>query len=860
MLIKYYNNEELCYSNRNRYNILNFSHFNEEEQKSILLGDGSTTSIKTSVENICNYVTIDNTRWYVVSYTYLNGRQVRLNLQRDVIGEFGITDLFGKIERGITNTILKNKRELTLNQILKRRIPLRTVDNNYGSWSVDTHEGECWGILYLKEPRSDGSNKININIPEFSIPISSLTPLNEVIPGREYFSSIKSSYIYTTSQFFVRFSKSNGGYAQGYLFDVKTMYSFINGDLEFNSNEIDYVSSRSTPYNDNFSAGFFIDIRFGFDNVSSAIPLGSISALNLCKIAINSYFRNLFDVLKKGENTAEFEFNYDKSFFDLRQLVEKYSNRVEIPEEYNNAVIKEEVNGEEKYYRYNISERLVRYPSQGNLFKNPENNSTQIIEVGNYYNKKTIGNDRLSTYQQSISYTTQSGLNVTVVASASVPTGGVVHKNPVTNWASYCYFELSMKTLVKEEVSKEDAGVLELKTIGNFVDEPYSIYLVPLFNTKMYSGNNIISVEKTKSFNLFNSVIQSLYGQSGYLVDAQIYPYCPNLNEGYISFNGIPFFTAQSTSYTRRSSVSLDVFDDVKKEYICRQLSIVAPDQSNKFSFNFYDYYSSKKDLVLNIKTALKPFSIISSAVIDRDYDSLMGIDYESDLRGCQPTANGFEVSLSTDQFQDYVRNNSNYEKIFNKNQEYLEKQHEVEQGNEITQGIFNTLSVTAMGAIAGGSMADAGIFNSFGTKTAGAITGGIAAGITAGAANAAQLIINNGLREYEQNLQKELFNLNIGQIKNLPNNISRISSFNEILLKDFYYVLEVYECSEYELSLVDLYLEKYSYSLGVYGLFYNYYSNGRFLKGNLITSSLNTNLHNIASKELKGGIYYYGN
>ena len=72
MLIKYYNNEELAYANRKRYRSFSFTPFSQEVQKSVLLGDGANTQIKTSRNNICNYVTIDDTRWYVTSYVYMN--------------------------------------------------------------------------------------------------------------------------------------------------------------------------------------------------------------------------------------------------------------------------------------------------------------------------------------------------------------------------------------------------------------------------------------------------------------------------------------------------------------------------------------------------------------------------------------------------------------------------------------------------------------------------------------------------------------------------------------------------------------------------------------------------------------------
>ena len=189
---------------------------------------------------------------------------------------------------------------------------------------------------------------------------------------------------------------------------------------------------------------------------------------------------------------------------------------------------------------------------------------------------------------------------------------------------------------------------------------------------------------------------------------------------------------------------------------------------------------------------------------------------------------------------------------------EELQKQHSVELTNDITSTIVNTMSATAMGAIAGANMADAGIFNSLGSKAAGAGLGALYAGGTVGGAMIAQTVENSKLRDYEEYLQQANFDLQIGTIKNLPNSINRISSFNEIILQDFWYIIETYECSDFEKTVVDNFITKYGYGIGVFDFVENYYKNGWFLRSTLISSKYNVNLHMIAEKELMGGIYLY--
>ena len=76
--------------------------------------------------------------------------------------------------------------------------------------------------------------------------------------------------------------------------------------------------------------------------------------------------------------------------------------------------------------------------------------------------------------------------------------------------------------------------------------------------------------------------------------------------------------------------------------------------------------------------------------------------------------------------------------------------------------------------------------------------------------------------------------------------------------MRNYYFVIEVYECSEQEGLLVDKFIEKYSYGLGVFGLYTDFITNGGFIRGTLITSELLPIEHQLLDTELKGGIYYY--
>ena len=800
MIVRYYENKELAYTSRKRYKTFNFVPFYEEEQRAVLLGDGASTTLKTNKENICDYVTIDETRWFVTSYTYMNGKQVQLNLQRDVIGEFGISDCYGKIERGYTNSILKYRKELGLNQILKNRKKVIPNTNIYGNYSVDNHNDEMWGILYLVKPTKLDPNtgkpypeQVSINIPAFA-------------PKTVNYDFIENGTIKTSGYYFncyIRFEVQIGNSNNQYKVDV----SFFG-----KQNDIKIKSSVERVETN--------DVR-AFKIIPSPLlgNLDNLSEVSRVNIAI-----------KLGILVGQHVLRENSLPYKLPNLPEIDAPNVD----YNGVVIKKD----DKFYSYYTTTfSHMDYGEVGTqddmlkmIFSATALKTVDFLDENNQVQSFTVSFQHTGNYVDALS--------ALLIDSCRYST---------------------------RELSAFERGDLIIDVSQQLVDEPYSILAFPLFDVKI-SGSKNYTIDRKTAFMVFNTVIQFLSGENAYIVDAQIYPYCPTLISVSSEVNGYPFFIINSTSYNHYCSVQLLPYSDIKKEYITRQYSVISPEQSGKFDFNFYDYVNKVEDnnginyatLDIIVKTALKPFGIISSAVIQPTENSLMGITYESDLRGSQPSSNGFECSLASNAFETYKRQNSNYQQIFALQKEELQKQHSVELTNDITSTIVNTMSATAMGAIAGANMADAGIFNSFGSKQVGAGLGALYAGGTVGGAMIAQTVENSKLRDYEEYLQQANFDLQIGTVKNLPNSINRISSFNEIILQDFWYIIETYECSDFEKTVVDNFITKYGYGIGVFDFVENYCKNGWFLRSTLISSKYNVNLHMIAEKELMGGIYLY--
>lgn len=806
MIIEYYNNPELSYTSRKRIRSFTFTPFNTETQRSILLGDGAKTSIKTSIVNICKYVRIDGTRWFVVNYIYLNGGQVRLNLQRDVIGEFGLNDCFGKIERGYTNSILKYRKELSVNEILSERKYLIPNTNKYYNYTVDNHDNEIWGIMYISKP-SEG---------QIVIPIPGITPdytEDEFIPnGTRYirnFNRVASSELEI-----IVHVKSQFGNSRNYRYRVTIDANILsNGEVSCsillqlsNNNNLNYLECT-------------LNIPILEDKVTD----------NQIMSVVGDFFTFFGENILWGTDNSK--------YLKMPENVK--------PEEYpdyNGEIIK----SDDKYYQYTITN--INSPKYGSI----NSNLFSIINNFNIENtpfiiKKVNDNGTLKDVPCYFS-------------NFESPTTG----NDVSMFLEFSnYIDISYAQFNCTEITdfNKNQIVIDLDS-DDLVNEPYYILAVPLYNVKIIGNSETYNIEKDQAFNIWNSIILQLSGDNGYMVDAQIYPYCPPLRSVSTVLDGIPLFRINKTSYEYSTNINLLPYSDVKKEYILNNYAIISPEQSSKFKFSYYDYFTKIEDdkgknvatEQIKIKTALKPFSLISAAVITPGANALIGMTYDSDLRGSMPSANGFECSLANNAFETYKRQNSNYQQIFNVEQQQLMKEHEVEKVNNTVSAVVNTASSTAFGAIAGASLTD----SMFGTGAIGGAAGAAAFGTLTGVAMAQQNAANEELMKYEEQIQQIKFDLQIGTIKNLPNSVNRISTFNELILKDFWYVIEKYTSSLYEQNVVNNYINNYGYSIGVYDYFINYYKDGWFLKGTIIVSSYDTNLHILAKKELEGGIYYY--
>ena len=890
MIVTYYKDDDYKYATRKRNSslpsttaaqdntqLVNGRH-RVEIQKKVLVGDGETTSIKTSSLNICDYVSIKEdandqnpTRWFVFYYDYLNGKQINLHLKRDVIGEFGLSNLFGNVERGYlgNDNKLINRKELNLNEILKYREAIKpntetvTYNNvNYQCYKIlnkdnekiyiTSSNDELWGFLYFAVQEN---GKLDIDIPNFS---GNINP--------DIFSWL--SNIRTSSSYLVNFTK----YISNYDNDYKGTY------LEF------WVHLKESP-DISTSQDIYCNIFIRFYPTNSGISF-SVTTTKYDNPQTGKLYIDLYSNARHNVIITVQSSNVDYFLNNIGNIVATnflsnthYNETMSVPD---------------------VSNVRISDDASFDIASSSIGQRTNDIMSGRIYD--VVGSSSNVVYSGDVgriadnyNYIIKKALDETTINIGTVNYTIYLPQTYSDATISYSSSFMFETVTIGLSLSSSQSKNISLTPTRDVLDEPYYIIGFPLYGCSIIRDVNgvktIQSLSRDKWYYLYNSFIKSLSGENGYIIDAQIFPYYPQIYSWFdISHTKDTSISGDMENFTARLFLVKSGFDisaskqfkikDVvigtdsgieyvdinkRKQYTKRHYSILSPDQNGKERFDFYDYVDQNysipsgsnyitQSLNFTIKVSLKPFSLICSLIINRvGSNPISGITYDSDMRGCQPNSGGYQASLASNAFQEYKRQNSTYQQVFNKQQEAITKQQEVERKNEDIQATMGTLGAAASAALAAGSASGGGFIGA----AIGAVTA-IGAGGLADNLYQEQKTINNKMRDYELSYNKEIFNLNLQAIKDVPNSINRISSFNDIIKREFYFYLELYECSSNESVVVDEFFNKYAYEIGVYGEFSNYWSNGWFIKGRLLTSQLNTNLHILAQKELEGGIYYY--
>lgn len=408
------------------------------------------------------------------------------------------------------------------------------------------------------------------------------------------------------------------------------------------------------------------------------------------------------------------------------------------------------------------------------------------------------------------------------------------------------------------------ANTIELKTTTAKVDSsPYYCFAIPYHAVRVIKGNETIITDPRESLLLARNIATQL---GSFCYDVQLLPYFPLQSYidsmGRIDTTTMPDGTVavlNSTEGEARTFLfwitkpnfsfavpdTIDYSSEPKIQNETQFCRLNSPNYSASFDFSVA---KNKGVTYWQVDCSYKPYQPYIH--VAPNWGGLYGSDF-NDARGLICTGD-FSIDLMTDKWQEYQIQNKNYNEIFNRQIQSLDLQQSIAKRQDIFGAVAGSLSGAMSGATTG---ALAG-------GLPGAIGGGIAGlGISA-VGGVMDIIDNQKLRDDARSSQFDMFNYQLGNVKALPNTLTKVSTYN--INNKIYPFYEIYEATSEEIGALRQRLKWRGYNLGIIGQLSDFQVEGKYFKGKLIRLeevhdvSLGDNhlLENYNS-ELQQGVYW---
>ena len=306
--------------------------------------------------------------------------------------------------------------------------------------------------------------------------------------------------------------------------------------------------------------------------------------------------------------------------------------------------------------------------------------------------------------------------------------------------------------------------------------------------------------------------------------------------------NGILFYL-QDASFRNYIELSLRTRLNLKAESNCNLYRLVSPNYQGSFDFNLAKNGGSVDKFI--IECTYKPYTPLIK--VAPEFSWLYGANF-GDNRGLI-CGGDFSLPRSTSAWQTYQLNNKNYQNIFNREIQNMDFKYSIEKRNQTLMGIAGILGDVSKGAGAGAYLGG----------PAGAIAGGVIGGITSGVGMGIDMDTLTRTYQEERSLTIDKFSYMLGNVKALPNTLTKVGSFDEI--SKIFPFLEFYTCTIQELIAFQDKITFESMTVMAIGYLKNYIVEGElhYFKGELIRCddiSEDAHLLNNIYAELLKGVY----
>lgn len=376
-----------------------------------------------------------------------------------------------------------------------------------------------------------------------------------------------------------------------------------------------------------------------------------------------------------------------------------------------------------------------------------------------------------------------------LVSENAFNAGSSTHEWTIT----YTAVERTLDVTERTDVSSYQM-TYDLRAARATTDAPYNIFAIPYDQpTLRYTEGGVVNTIQSNAYINLTLVMGMIQQQGSRIFDVQLLPYCPVpeaiIEDGIVDLDYTPHSYIRdetnavkgaildvplSTFYT--SIVHKITVSNVKVDNQCDMYRLCSPNWSSIFEFSAAR--NGGVD-VFNVSCTLKPYTPYIR--IAPNFGRLYGTDYR-DARGLVLSGD-FSLPILIDNWQQYQINNKNYQLTFNRQIDNMEVKHGVQRIQDVTGMIGGSIEGSASGLMAGGWI------------------GAIVGGATSLAAGAADMAINERLRNEALDYTKDQFGYSLDNIKALPNTLTRVGAYsadNTIVP-----ILEYYTCTPEERQAV---------------------------------------------------------
>lgn len=390
---------------------------------------------------------------------------------------------------------------------------------------------------------------------------------------------------------------------------------------------------------------------------------------------------------------------------------------------------------------------------------------------------------------------------------------GISGNRPTAN-SSYDNFALTVKQsstiqlTLTEQNFKSLTVSLSPQSGAQTTNSPYNIFALPYGEFIVGISNDgdleYHTMDKDMSMRICMDLISKYSGTNAILLDVQLLPYCPvtairanmedtskpifllsnlpsnswtTITDSDQNVEGVVFYcTDTQHSFSIDYSIPVDDIKISNETEFCRLLS---PNWNSMFEF------APAKNLgveYFEVDYDLKPFQPYIHIAPKWNEAGLYG-KRDKDAIGLICSGD-FGLTMMSEAWATYERQNKNYQQIFDRQIQNLE----VQQKWQLAGDIIGAGTGTFTGATGGAMM---------GSMIGGGVGGGIGAGVgaaTSAIGGAADIAINQALRAEAMDYTKDLFGYQMGNIKALPNTLTKVNSFNSN--NTIFPILEFYSCT----------------------------------------------------------------